>query len=215
MVTLQRPSRWRTMAALAVALLALVTAPTTHADIVIDLPEVNVLSDGVNPTVGELEVFVTLTGAELATPPDLSSFNIDFSADSPHVTFGAASPAVTSPLFSAGTFTNFGTAARVLAAHDVFEAMPSFETAGDNRGLLKVPFSVAAGQSGTFALTFGALSQVSYANATAAPITLIGGSIIVAVPEVGAWGLLAAVTTVVIGGRFARRRQRRLAACES
>jgi hypothetical protein len=190
--------------ALAANLLAAMHAAAARAAIVIDLPDVSVTSNGVTPTAGVLEVFVTLTGADLSSPPNFSSFNIDITASSPHVAFGAASAAVTSPLFSAGTFTDFGTAQRVLAAHDVFEVAPGYVTA-NNAGLVRVPFTVAAGQTGTFTLNLGPLTQLAYANATAAMLTTFTGSIIVAVPEVGAWAMLFAALGIVLGRRLWRR----------
>jgi hypothetical protein len=172
----------------------------TLGALVIDLPDIAVLGSNVNPTNGVYEVALNLTGADLASPPPVSSFNVDFLYDpiadgSSGLAFGAADRATTSPLFGPSAFFgSFGTSTHVEAASDVTPgSVPSF----DGAGLLKVPFTIAAGNLGkTFHLNFGPLNEITYTNGTTVttyPITLIGGSILVTIPEAAAWKQLVAV----------------------
>jgi hypothetical protein len=175
---------------------SLCTTGTTRGDLVIDLPELSIFSDNVNPVTGELSVFLTLTGSDLSSPPQIASFNLDFSRSGTGLNFAAAQQATTAPLFSGGAFFNFGNASNVQAAHDIF---PSSVTAFNNAGLIKVPFTVTAGNVGaTYALSWNpVLTQMTDQAANPLNLTLLPGSItIAAIPEVSAWQGLSFVGVV-------------------
>jgi hypothetical protein len=194
--------------------------PLAVGALVIDLPDITVFGSNVVPTNGVYEVALNLTGADLTSPPPVSSFNVDFSynpvADaSSALSFAAAQRATTSPLFGTnGFFGSFGTSTNVEAAGDVTPgSLPSF----DGAGLLKVPFTIAPGNFGkTYHLNFGSLNEITYTNGstvTTYPLTLVGGSILVAVPEAAAWKQSAAVL-MVAGVGIAVIKLRRRAAVE-
>jgi len=186
--------------------------------LVIDLPDIAVLGSNVTATNGVYEVALNLTGADLASPPPVSSFNIDFlynpiADGSSGLSFAAAQRATTSPLFGTnGFFGSFGTSTNVQAAGDVTpSSLPSFNGAG----LLKVPFTIAAGNLGTtYHLNFGPLNEITYTNGstvTSYPLTLIGGSILVTVPEAAAWKQFTAVVMLAGIGLAVVKVRRRVA----
>lgn len=178
--------------------LAVALAPAAIGAIVIDLPDITVFGDNVVPTSGTLEVALSLTGADLATPPPASSFNLDFSTDGSGLSFAAAQPATTSPLFTGGFFGDYGTSTNVRALHEIIpSSVPMFNGAG----LLKIPFTIAAGNIGTtYHLNFGPLNEFTYTSGTTVttyPLTLIGGSIsVTSVPEVVGWKQLVVATSL-------------------
>ncbi len=177
------------------------------ADLVVNLPEVTVFADGVNPVSGSFEVFLTLTGDDLTSPPDLSSFNIEFSVASSNITFDEAVAPMSTPLFTDGSLMNFSMDDQTIeAGHDIFSETPSSVAAFDGAALIKVPFTVAAGTFGTFALNTGSLNEFTNAGANSLAASFVGGSISVsAIPETGAWklfGLISVLVVTIVGLRY-------------
>jgi hypothetical protein len=187
------------------------------AAFVIDLPDITIPGNLVTPSNGVLEVKLTLTGAELANPPSVNSFNLDFTTDGSGLTFSAAQAATTSPLFTGGAFNSFGTSTNVQAAHDI---VPSSVFMFNNAGLIKVPFTVAAGNVGTtYHLNWGPLNQLAYSaglSVTTYPLTLINGSITVtsAVPEPPVWEQLSIEVLLVGVGMVVIKLRRRMRYCQ-
>ena len=160
------------------------------------------------PTNGVLEVALTLTGADLASPPPATSYNVDFTTDGSGLSFAAAMNATTTPLFtSPAFFASFGTASNPQAAAD--NGGTSVSTF-NNAGLIKIPFTVAPGNLGTtYHLTLNSLTTEIANGASAYPLTLIGGSIFVTLPEAAAWkqlSLVALIGVTVMGAVKVRRR---------
>ena len=199
-------TRFFNVCLLAAFMTSICVVDTTRGDLVIDLPELTIFSDNVNPATGELSVFLTLTGTDLTSPPQVSSFNLDFSRSGTGLNFAAAQAATTTPLFSGGVFLNFGNASNVQTAHDVVTAVTAF----NNAGLIKVPFTVTPGNVGTtYALTFGALNQMSDQLALPLSLTLVPGSITVAaIPEIAAWQGLSIVGLVCAAAVYVNRRRK-------
>lgn len=161
---------------------------TAQADLVIDLPEITLQSNGVDPVAGEFDVTLTLTGADIISPPLLSSFNLDLSVTGSSVTFADPSPGAADPLFIGGDFSFVPDPIRVRAAHDIFDESPSSVEASSGAGLIKVMFQIDAGAEGTWDLTLGNLNELTNSDANPLTVTLLSGSItVVAVPEARAW----------------------------
>jgi hypothetical protein len=203
--------------ALVAALAAIGIPSQALAGFVIDLPDITIPGSPVTPSNGVLEVKLTLTGADLATPPRANSFNVDFTTDGSGLTFSAAQAATTSPLFTGGSFTSFGTSTNVEAAHDI---VPSSVFMFNNAGLIKVPFTVAAGHVGTtYHLDWGSLNELAYSagmSVTTYPLTLINGSITVtaAVPEPPVWKQLSIEVLFVGVGMAVLKLRRRMRYCQ-
>jgi hypothetical protein len=191
-----------------VAILAAIGVPSQgFCALVIDLPDITILGSNVLPTSGVLEVALTLTGPDLASPPSATSYNVDFTTDGSGLSFAAAQNATTMPLFASPIFSNFGTASNPKAAADTDgTSVATF----NNAGLIKIPFTVAPGNLGTtYHLTLNSLTNEIANLGTAYPITLIGGSIFVTLPEAAAWkqlSLVALIGVTVMGAVKLRRR---------
>jgi hypothetical protein len=190
--------------------LAAVCQPA-HADVVVDLPEITVAGDGMNPTQGVLEVRLSLTASETLM---LSAYSLKFTSDNPaNVVFGAPTTSLTNPLFvSAGSaFTNSSTSQTVQVLHDLASALDPSLPAFNGAGLIRVPFTVTAGVFGQFALSFAAQSnEIVDAGGNSVAFTQLGGSInvISAVPEASGWQLLSLVASVAAIGVLIKRRGR-------
>lgn len=202
-------TRLARLAAAAAFLLAGALGPTTRGDLVIELPDVEAVSDGINPVFGVFEVTLTLTEADIASPPAIGSYNLDFSVAGIDVFLAApTSPTtVATPLFDGGSFSSLTAGQAVKAAADLFTSTPTSVPAFNVAGLVSVAFAAAPGQFGTYSLDFGTLNQFTDAGATPIPITLRGGSIsiVLAVPEAGAWRLWAIPATAVAASAATRR----------
>lgn len=209
---------WRRRRVVRGCLLLLLGACTTSAangDLIIDLPDVVAYSDGFTPVFGVFEVTLTLTDGDLASPPSVSSFNLDFSVGGVQVFLGApVTPPpsddddVADPLLVGGDFSSLTSGQSVKASHDLFSQSPSNAPAFNGARLVQVPYVVAPGLFASYPLSFGALNQVTNASATPLPVTLRGGSFLVAiVPEAAAWkslaliGAWALLTSVAVRGR--------------
>jgi hypothetical protein len=194
--------------------LAIVTASigfsgVARGAIVIDWPEIVVISDNINPANGIAEIRLTLTGADVGIP--ITSFNLDFTIAGSGITFSTPQAATTTPLIAAGTFSAFGSypSTNVKAAHDTDP--PGGPVAGfDNAGLVKVPFTVAPGNVGsTFAVTFNsAFTQIANNFTPYGTLSLVGGSISVAIPEPGAWMGFSLVALVCAAAALVNRRRK-------
>src|SRR5689334_10302514 len=186
-----------------VAILAAISVPSQgFCALVIDLPDITILGSNSLPTNGVIEVALTLTGADLASPPLATSYNVDFTTDGTGLSFAAAQNATTTPLFSSPAFFgSFGTASNPKGAADNdLTSVPTF----NNAGLIKIPFTVAPGNLGTtYHLTLNSLTTEIANLGSAYPLTLIGGSIFVTLPEAAAWKQLSVVAIVgvfMVGG---------------
>jgi hypothetical protein len=181
--------------------------------IIIDLPDITVYTDNVNPTNGVLEIQLTLTAPELSTNPPMSTFNLDLFATGVGLTLSTPQAATTAPLFTGGVFAgNAITALHVQAFHSIVanippaNSVPSFTGAG----LLRVPFTIAPGNAGTtylLSLNVG-LTEMADANGTPYALTLQGGSIFATIPEASGWKLFA-VVALASGGVVKVWRKRR------
>ena len=206
------------LVALVAALVAVGIPSQALAAFVIDLPDITIPGSLITPSNGVLEVKLTLTGADLANPPSANSFNLDFTTDGSGLTFSAAEAATTTPLFTLGSFNSFGTATNVQAAHDI---VPNSVVTFDNAGLIKVPFTIAAGNVGTtYHLNWGPLNEIAYSvgmSVTTYPLTLINGSITVtaaAVPEPPVWLQLSIEVLFVGVGMAVIKLRRRMRYCQ-
>jgi hypothetical protein len=122
--------------------------------------------------------------------------------------FGTPQPATTTPLFSGGAFLTAGSASNVQAAHEIF---PSSVTAFNNAGLIKVPFTVTAGNVGTtYTLSWNpVLTQMTNQLATPLNLMLLPGSItIAAIPELAAFQGLSFVGLVSAAAVYINRRRK-------
>jgi hypothetical protein len=155
----------------------LTTGPTCWA-ISFELPELEIVGNHTTVTSGSFEILLRVSPWEL--PLDINSFNIDLVTDSPLMTLGPATPSATDGLFSGGTLSDFSPDAQtVRAIHTVANAVPL----ADNKVLAEIPFDIAAGQEGTFALTFGLFNAMSdTAGQILLPDTSTSGSIEVLLP---------------------------------
>lgn len=133
----------------------LTTGPICWA-ISFELPELEIVGNHTTATSGSFEVLLRVSPWEL--PLDVNSFNIDLVTDSPLMTLGPATPPATDGLFSGGTLSDFSPDSQtVRTLHTVANAVPL----ADNKVLAEIPFDIAAGQEGTFALTFGLFNAMS------------------------------------------------------
>jgi hypothetical protein len=140
-----------------------------------ELPQMVALTDGSQAASGVLDVLVRADAANL--PQQIGSFNLDFHVSSTQVTLGPPQ-AAPNPLLT-GAPTNFSPNAQTLrAARAVY---PSSAALADGKALVRVPFSVAAGVTGTFALSFGSFNELADSSAASLSIaTTDVGSISVA-----------------------------------
>jgi hypothetical protein len=183
-----------------------------QADLVVNIPDVTVFSDGVNPIAGEFEVFLTLTGQELAMPPAILSFNLTLGANGSGLTFATPVPATTTPLFtpSNSNFTAHAMSNQPHAADDANASAVAFNQAG----LATFPFTIAAGTpiGTTYTLSlvgvteFGDAMGNAFANVDFSDTGLIS---VAAIPEPAAWMGLALVSSLTAAVVFIYRRARR------
>lgn len=206
--------RWYASTAVLV-IVSMIGARGAHAvpfSFTMTLPDVTVYSDGVTSASGFLEVTLSFTG----TPPNIAAYNVDFEvAQMSFVAFGSptATTVDAAPMFDPFDNSNVGmsTAQHVRAYADKNSSVPIGVAPFGGAGLVRVPFTVSAGQLGTFAVTFGSENQITGADATPYTPNFVGGSITVlsAVPEAAAWQLVTAtaiVTAVLAAGTRRRRR---------
>jgi hypothetical protein len=155
-------------------------AATCDAAIRFELPDVSVVVSGSQSAVGNIDVIVRADASDL--PQSVSSFNLDVHTSSSSLSLSPAQ-AAPNPLI-AGPVSNFSADPHtVLAGEDVFPASaPLF----DGAGLVRIPFQVPFGSSGVFALQFGALNELTDANATPLPMQATDvGSVTVIVATTG------------------------------
>jgi hypothetical protein len=189
-----------------VAVLAAIGVPSQcFGSLVIDLPDITVLGSNSLPTNGVLEVSLTLTGADLASPPAATSYNVDFTTDGTGLSFAAAQNATTTPLFpSPAFFASFGT-----SSDNGATSVSTF----NNAGLIKIPFTVAPGNLGTtYHLTLNSLTNEVANLGSPYPLTLVGGSIFVTLPEAAAWKQLSLLVLIGVIGMGAIKLRRRMVA---
>lgn len=113
-------------------------------------------------------VIVLLANMSSSLPKQVGSFNLDFHVASAQVTLGPPQ-AAPNPLF-AGAPLDFSPNGQTLrAAKDVY---PGSLPLADGKALVRVPFSIAAGFTGIFALSFGAINELGDSTAMAVPLVL-------------------------------------------
>jgi hypothetical protein len=184
----------------------------TYAGIFVDLPELEVMTDNVNPANGFLDVVLTLTAPELGSMPPISSFNLDIfvSAGNAGLTLGAPIVAPASPLFASHELVTSIVVGpqQVRFGENIATApAPNSAPAFNGAGLVRIPFTIAAGNFGqtwTLSLNPG-LTDISDDIGNSYTVTLQNGSIS-AVPEAGAWQLLLVATGAVAIALAVRRR---------
>jgi hypothetical protein len=139
-------SRLVKIASVAVLLL---WATITRGDIFIDWPELVVLSGPMTAASGFADIIISLNNAnfpDFSSPLSVTSHNLQFHVTSgTGLTFAAPVNALVNPLFSDTNFNAFGTypSTTVKAADD-----GNIVTLADGKGLIRVPFTVAAGHVG-------------------------------------------------------------------
>jgi hypothetical protein len=166
-------------------------AGTAHAALVVNVPEVTVFTDNVNPIVGEFEVFLTLTELEATTPPMILSFNVSIVAtDDTGLTFSLPQPAMTTPLFASsnGTFFSDVTSNQPHAAQDADTSVAAFQ----NAGLAKFPFTIAAGTPAGTQYTLELVGVNEFGDAmgnayTNVDFTDVGVITVASIPEVNSF----------------------------
>ncbi len=199
------------VALLAVAVTCAMPIRPAQADLLISWPDITVFGDGVNPTTGSFDVRLTLTEPELSTPPSLSSFNLHFTVSSPDVTLGTPSTPTLDPLFANASIVNQSTSLTVKWASDINDLDPPSSLAFQNAGLLTVPFSVAAGQFGTYTFAFGNMNELGDEFGASLAVNYQAGAIHVAIPESAAWKNLGAVAALACAVVLAIKLRRRAA----
>jgi hypothetical protein len=192
-------------AKIASVILALFAALPARADIVIDWPEIVVASDGVNPVNGFADIFITLTGADLISPPSIDAFNLRFDVVSGvGLTFGTPQNAVVNPLFPNTNFFAAGSypSTTVEAANDGTGVVLA-----NGKGLIRAPFT-APGNGQTYTISINTQdTQLSY-QGNAFNFVASGGSVTVqAVPEPAAVFGMGIVALVSAAGAVATRRK--------
>lgn len=201
-------------AALAVALLSMAWLPQAQATIIFNVGSLTLNSDGINPTSGTVDVFLTTDnpGADVGTL--LGGFQAHVAAGSftgsiSGVTFGVPTkPSVAHPdQFPAQAFSPIPFPPDI-AGGSIGAAAPFVA----NSGLMTVPFTVAVGQSGSFTLSFvtgpPVATELYDAGFSTIGTNFQSGTITInAVPEpstiaLGALGLIG-----FAGARWRRRRK--------
>jgi hypothetical protein len=177
----------------AAVLLVVVLSVSAHADLVVNVPDVTIFSDGVNPISGGFEVFLTLTEGEAATPPMILTYNFSIAAtDDTGLTFADPQPAMTMPLFEPPNMPDFDMDSNVISnePHAAGVSITSV-VAMPNAGLAKFPFTIAAGTPVSTQYTlelvgvreFGDDMMLAYPNVDFSDTGMIT---VAAVPEAGA-----------------------------
>jgi hypothetical protein len=193
---LSTTSVFRRLSLAGVAVFAvMLSCRTCPAVVSFELPQVQVapnMSGG--PTTGSFNVVVRAAPADL--PRLIGSLNVDFSVANTLVALGPPSIPTVNPLLSdpgppGNPFFIDGspslTDQTVRWAHDV----PVDQPLGDGKALVSVQFSVPAGLTGTFPLSFGSMefNGLADTNANAVAVNISDtGSITVALAPVGVPG---------------------------
>ena len=160
-------------------------ANVTQAAMIIDLPDLVFYVDGTTTFTGSFHAHLTLTDAELASPPQLSTFNIAFDDDDlTDLDLTAAFAAEETPLFLSGSTFTFSAIQKLFFAHDLLDETPFHAPAHNNAGLVKVDFQVPAGVEGVFPLTLDSVfTEITDATGQVQNLTLLPGSISIIIPE--------------------------------
>lgn len=176
-------------AAVSVTMLA---AAQAFAVVSFDLPQVQVTAPTSGPTTGSFSVLVHAAPADL--PKSIGSLNVDFSVSNLLVSLTSPKIPTVNPLLTdPGTaenpffFNGSPNAQTIRWAHDV----PTDQPLMDGKSLVTVNFSVPAGLTGTFPLSFGAVAFNTLVDSTAKPVPINitdVGSITVMSPAVGVPG---------------------------
>ncbi|XZE44567.1 PEP-CTERM sorting domain-containing protein [Pirellulaceae bacterium SH467] len=185
--------------------------------------DVNVVADGVNPTVGSANVYLFSDNPaiDIASFPTMTGYGVSLQPTN-FTGLSAAQVQLTSATFSSAPYSPLFPSLPTVTANEVgglermtvttnFADLALNPSVVNNAGLFKVNFSVAAGATGTFAINpinvVGAPSFESLmfgASGTVNP-GLTGGTVTIsAVPEPGSMLLLAVSGSLV--GLVARRR---------
>jgi hypothetical protein len=169
-------------------LAAVLAASNCWAVIAFQLPQVQVMANPSGPTTGTFNVSVSADAGDL--PKAIGAYNVDFSVGSNMVTLASplgttasliptVNPLLTDPgpvdnPFIISPFVNNQT---IRVAHDV----PTDQPLMTSKNLITVKFTVPAGTTGTFPLTFGAAQNnvLVQGTATNLPLNLSGGQITV------------------------------------
>jgi hypothetical protein len=115
------------------------------------------------PTVGYFDVVVRAEAGDL--PQQVSSFNVDVKAPAATATLGPPQVAP-SPLIAGMPLNQSPNAHTLRASREIF---PNSVPLVDGAGLVRVPFTLPAGMTGSFTLSFGNLNELANPSADALP----------------------------------------------
>ena len=213
---------------IAVVVTTALLVPTAHADFKISIPNVEVTSDGVNPTTGSFPILLEVDGAgapNVSAPISSYNFQLDVTSVSGGVTSvtsmtgsaGDLFSTITSQEFQFQAFTfgstplGYSEGASTLAQPNV----PAPSTLNTPVVLTNVSFSIPAGQVGSFTVDFvpGSLEFFDDSFPVAAEyggVTSTGGTI-TAIPEPSPFVMLTLICGVTVIGKTLRRRYSRRA----
>lgn len=144
---------------LTAAIAAFTAAGPVAAEVGYVLPEVHIPISNTDPITGSFDVRLSVSGAELGLPA--SAFAVEFSVDSTDVTLlDATGPA--NALFNDGSVLNFSDSdQKIQTAQDLYSSNPGSAPLADGKGLVTVPFSIAAPSVGEYSLSFGGLNELA------------------------------------------------------
>jgi hypothetical protein len=149
------------------------------ASLVFRIPDITVQSDGVHPVMGMLDVSLDLTGHYALNPPTIASYNVALELlDQPTgVALGLPLDMVDNKLFEAGN--TYAGATDLPHTIRFAKDAVSPVAASDGGVMVRIPFMVDAGRSGTFPLRFIAGNEMTNPSAEALALELAHGSITV------------------------------------
>ncbi|MFO0789323.1 MAG: hypothetical protein U0805_07695 [Pirellulales bacterium] len=145
-------------------LLLVLLAGTTQAAIQFTIPDVAVIVSGSQAATGYIDIGVQVDGADLQR--SVSSLNVDVFTTSNSLSFGPAQLGP-NPLLNGNVLNFSNSAQKVLAGIDIFPANSSLL---NGLSLVRVPFQIPFGATGSFPLMFGQFNELTDANAN--PLTI-------------------------------------------
>jgi hypothetical protein len=166
--------------------------------LVFRIPDITVESNGLDSTLGMLDVTLDLTGDYAISPPTIASYNValELAGEPADVMFGLPQDMQENQLLAAGNV--FADATEL--PHTIRFAKDALTPAAaiDGGVMVSVPFMVNAGVTGRFPIRFVPGNELTNPSAQALPIVLVDGSITVVAaksPPVGDYNVDGHVDT--------------------